>query len=138
MIFSTSSDSAPAIFYCDPLICPGIGSLEDGLSWKYSPHKCCVTGIIQVDDRPSLHKCSYRGINTVKGEKFTPPDDPCYWCVCDENFQNDVYASSEANAKNCHKLDCGSPHFRRNEIKQKCAPVYKEDSCCPIDWICRK
>lgn len=139
---NTNHRSEPAKFNCAYYECPewlGGTPPKRGCTFSYTHGSCCATGELCDSDRPNLHKCKYRGQETVKGEKFYPASDPCYVCTCDENFVDDVSVSSSANAKNCRKFSCGAQLGDRERIKQNCAPVYfGTNQCCPIDWICRK
>lgn len=84
-------------------------------------------------DRPTLHKCLYRGAEYVKGEKFYPRDNPCFQCTCDENFRD-----HQVHQPNCRKYACHYETIYKDKILDNCAPVYGETECCAIDWICRK
>jgi len=133
-------ESAPAEFVCTHIDCPeylGGYPLKPGCTRTYSPHVCCTTGEYCDKDRATLHKCHYRGLTVYKGEKFYPETDPCYSCVCDENFQDDTFVWLAANSRNCHQIECGSTLHDMDKILAKCAPVFfGKNTCCPYDWLC--
>lgn len=44
-------------------------------------------------------------------------------CICQENGELE-----------CHNVQCGLGRDRK--LLDGCVPVFKEDICCPYDWIC--
>lgn len=128
---------------CTHIDCPeylGAGArLERGCKFSYKPLACCASQNEQIcpENHSTLHKCSYRGIEVVKGEKFTPLDDPCYSCTCDENFKDHMYPRDQG--KNCQKATCGFETAYKDKLLEGCVRVHLGESrCCGHDWICRK
>lgn len=88
-------------------------------------------------EKEALHKCHYRGKTYYKTQRFSHPDEPCYSCICDENFDGET--KLQYNTKNCKLIDCKVEIYNLHNFKSGCAPVYFSDSpCCPINWRCRK
>jgi len=130
-----------AKWQCTHIDCPeflgGGPRLQPGCKFSYKPDQCCASQNEQIceSNRDTLHKCTHRGDEFVKGEKFTPRDEKCYTCACDESFKDDTTVLS--NSKNCRKYSCGYETLYKDRVLEKCAPVYiGDEQCCPIDWIC--
>lgn len=83
-----------------------------------------------------LPTCYYDDKVYHLGEKFEPIAHPCYECMCTETFDN---ATAIGDNANCAKLDCGIEVREMKNIRNGCVPVYYgRESCCPIEYRCRK
>lgn len=103
---------------------------------QYSLGKCnSVSEVCGEENIKKLGKCFWRGKQFYEGERFSPESDPCYACICNEDFDNSTYI--EDNTKSCAKINCGLELLSLDKVKRGCAPIYYgEKSCCPIDWKC--
>lgn len=103
---------------------------------QYSHDKCCSEKQVCDAEKEALHKCTYRGKTYYKNQQFWHSDEPCYSCICDENFNGDT--KLQYNPKNCRKTNCNIELHNLRDLKAGCVPVYSEKSCCPLSWRCRK
>lgn len=64
-----------------------------------------------------------------------PESHSCHTCVCQAGFDNKTIVGNP----HCTKVDCNVEFNYGDRIARGCIPVYYKDStCCPISWRCRK
>lgn len=75
------------------------------------------------------------GQTFTEGEKMYPAQNPCYECLCQNEFDNTTIVQNE----NCQKISCGLS-LDKSHIQRGCLPIYESKSiaCCPIGWKCRE
>lgn len=56
-------------------------------------------------------------------------DHPCQKCICSGNFVDPF-------GPGCSKIGCGLDFRYTTRYEQGCVPIYFEDGCCPVDWLC--
>lgn len=79
--------------------------------------------------------CFVNGNQYVKGQVMYPDSHSCYTCICDSGFDNQTIVDS----RHCKKVDCNVEFHYSDNIARGCIPIYYKDaSCCPIGWRCRK
>lgn len=97
---------------------------------KYVDGKCCPETICK-EDNSTFGTCLFEGNAYRFGEYFTPIDDPCYNCVCDERWNS----TKDPLETQCRRIECTFDNDRPEH--KGCAPVYSDKSCCPIYYHCR-
>lgn len=91
-----------------------------------------ITTIVSDLDKQTV--CQFEGNKHFLGEEFFP-NNSCSRCVCDEQFDGNI------NGPSCRKLVCNSQITFGQQIKDYCAPFYKNtltEKCCPDEMICCK
>ncbi|KAL7018589.1 hypothetical protein ACKWTF_010821 [Chironomus riparius] len=63
-----------------------------------------------------------------------PANNNCFKCLCTNDFQNKPVEQN----KDCVRNECNLELLAKDNIRNKCAPVYHPDSCCPNNWACPK
>lgn len=103
---------------------------------QYTLDSCCaVKTICGQDEVKKLHTCWNEGRDYHGGNLIYPKSEPCYKCLCDENFDNST--AIEKN-KNCKPVDCGIEIHAILNYQEGCAGVYFNDNyCCPVEFRCR-
>ncbi len=77
------------------------------------------------EELAALPKCTFQNVSISAGQKLYNPkrNNPCEVCICQESGNIE-----------CHDVQCGLG--KRVELLRGCSPVFKEDVCCPYNWIC--
>jgi len=131
-----------ATFHCDGINCSGPGSnapYARGCLPQYKQDKCCEDNFLCGEEKNNVYKCDYRDKQYYKGQKFIHDSNPCYECICDENFTNSSAPTwFYTNKQNCKPINCNVWFWSADKVKQGCSPVYSADACCPVDWVCPK
>lgn len=84
------------------------------------------------DEVKNLSTCEFEGKKYKEGERMYPVNDQCYKCLCTKDFENKPAPQN----KNCEKISCNIEMLDSQYVKDNCAPVYHNNSCCPYDWRC--
>ena len=63
-----------------------------------------------------------------------PANNKCHKCLCTNDFENKPVEQN----KDCERTECNLEILATDSIRNKCAPVYHPDSCCPYNWACPK
>ena len=116
---------------CTQADCPGdvFEELKDNCYRKYSKNQCCPEVICGEELKNIV--CEMDGTEYRYGDQFSSINDPCLTCVCDE-FWN---VNKTIPEQNCNKIHCV---FDTKKYHQDCVPIYSSNSCCPVDYHCRK
>lgn len=87
------------------------------------------------EEKETLATCWMDGQTFTEGEKMYPAQNPCYECLCQNEFDNTTIVQNE----NCQKINCGIS-LDKSHIQRGCLPIYESKSiaCCPIGWKCRE
>jgi len=89
---------------------------------------CCAADFKCDAEQDSLGSCNVDGRSYKFGEKMYPKKNPCLVCLCQEGWDGTL------DAPYCKEADCEL--YRSTQLAAGCQPIYREDVCCPIDWIC--
>lgn len=96
---------------------------------------CCSTGKLCNDDFKNTDKCFFEGKEYFVGQKMYPKNLKCHSCLCVSGFDNSTIVGNP----NCKEVQCGFYLHYSDRLYKGCIPVYYGDNtCCPIDWRCRK
>lgn len=116
-------------FNCAVYDCPHERPPSKECLLKHDHEKCCSTDYTcpPFDKTPT---CIVNNNTYYEGQYFSSPD-PCVECICQKGFKGKYVEPF------CKKVNCGTG-FRGFHIQNKCAPVFYEELCCPIEWECRK
>ncbi|KAI2811502.1 hypothetical protein RDWZM_003714 [Blomia tropicalis] len=107
--------------------------LEPNCYRKYQDGECCPTIECRTNETNVL-KCEFEGETFQMGDLFSPRDDPCYNCQCDEKWNN-TQASQDWNPlEQCKRIECHLDYDRPEN--RGCVPVYSERACCPLYFHC--
>lgn len=97
---------------------------------------CCPETVCGEEAISNLTVCYADGEKHYKGERWTPKEDKCIECTCDEHFDN---STSIYKSKNCKVEECFQDFWHLNEYRKGCGPVYYgKDRCCASETKCRK
>ena len=84
---------------------------------------CCPTKKCDAE-LAALPTCEFKGRTYVQGQKVSDNrDNPCEECICQSNGQME-----------CQDAKCGLN--RHSEMLKGCVPIFRDDVCCPVDWMC--
>ena len=105
--------------------------IEPNCYRKYIDGKCCPE-IVCSPPNQTLATCDFEGNLYHFGDNFSPENDPCYNCICDQRW-NQTKSPLESV---CTRTEC---HFDFERPENKgCVPVYSDKSCCAMYFHCRK
>ncbi|XP_042890911.1 kielin/chordin-like protein [Penaeus japonicus] len=128
--------STPAQINCANIECPSLfRPPRPGCRLLYSPDQCCSTDEECQDPTtpPDLQTravgCSWGNKTYQIGDKMYFNDLPCQSCVCTSEF-------TSPTGPGCSKIDCGFEFRYTSRIAEGCVPIFFEEKCCPIDWMC--
>lgn len=97
---------------------------------------CCPKKFCGEAEIAKLTVCYADGKAYYGGEKWTPKEDKCIECKCDESFDN---STSIYKNKNCKPEDCFQDFWNLKRFAENCAAVYYgDDRCCSTQAKCRK
>ena len=102
---------------------------DDCVEIRDTPSQCCPGFKCGADKPQRLAQCTFEGRNYTEGQVMTSAFDPCYSCVCKDNFNE---------GEHCEQSRCTFKHDMAKMVKG-CVPVYNEPrrSCCDVKtWIC--
>ncbi|OTF83421.1 hypothetical protein BLA29_002763 [Euroglyphus maynei] len=77
-----------------------------------------------------LRKCRYQNRTYRYGEQIELIENRCKRCVCNEHWNE---YDPESSPESCVDQTCP---INRDYRRQNCLPIYQQDRCCPIDYIC--
>uniref|UniRef100_A0A1B6E6B8 VWFC domain-containing protein n=1 Tax=Clastoptera arizonana TaxID=38151 RepID=A0A1B6E6B8_9HEMI len=121
-------------FTCISSECPELfeGPPAEGCIRQYSSlNECCSSKTYCPEEKAAVTKCTYKGEEYIEGQKIYPEDEPCKECICSAGFNGTL------SEPWCKTISCGYDLHYGARIAEGCVPVlYKEKSCCPIDWKC--
>ncbi|CAO1410511.1 unnamed protein product [Diamesa hyperborea] len=89
--------------------------------------------VVENEEKETLATCWMDGQTFTEGEKMYPAQNPCYECLCQNEFDNTTIVQNE----HCQKINCGIS-LDKSYIQRGCLPIYESKSiaCCPIGWKC--
>lgn len=93
-----------------------------------SVHSCCADEFKCDDEVDELGECEVDGKIYKHGEKMYPHKDPCLVCLCQAGWDGSL------SSPQCSHADCGLS--QSPELLKGCQPIYRDDVCCPVDWVC--
>ncbi|CAO1392624.1 unnamed protein product [Diamesa tonsa] len=133
--FCSRYRNEPAKFSCANNEC-GISNIRiPGCTNVYGDlNECCSTSTIcENEEKETLATCWMDGQTFTEGEKMYPAQNPCYECLCQNEFDNTTIVQNE----HCQKINCGIS-LDKSYIQRGCLPIYESKSiaCCPIGWKC--
>lgn len=101
---------------------------------QFTLDSCCSNGKVCGEERNNLARCYVDGREYHENQKIYPNDFPCHKCLCAKNFNNETVLDNPQ----CKEIKCGY-NLKTENLKQGCVPIfYGENSCCAINWRCRK
>ncbi|XP_071535853.1 uncharacterized protein [Panulirus ornatus] len=126
----------PAEIVCANVECPSLfRPLGPGCRPLYRPGECCSydTHCDDPENPPELEShivsCIWNNKTYLEGDQMFFDDYPCQKCICGPSFV-------DPNGPGCSKVSCGLDFRYSSRYFQGCTPIYFEDKCCPIDWLC--
>ncbi|XP_037802320.1 kielin/chordin-like protein isoform X2 [Penaeus monodon] len=130
------ASSSPAQINCANIECPSLfRPPRPGCRRLYSPDQCCSVDEECQDSAapPGLETraagCSWGNKTYQIGDKMYFDDFPCQSCVCTPEF-------TSPTGPGCSKVDCGFEFRYTSRLADGCVPIFFEEKCCPIDWMC--
>ncbi|KAF5308088.1 hypothetical protein FQR65_LT00630 [Abscondita terminalis] len=120
-------------FICSHLRCPEIGQVtlpNRDCHHIYTLNECCNRGY-RCPPFDKVPTCEVDGQKYFAGQKFYPKDTNLH-CVCQQNFEGKFVAPF------CRNIECGIQLKYVQELKNRCAPLYKDKILpnCPSSWFC--
>nr|XP_027222420.1 kielin/chordin-like protein isoform X3 [Penaeus vannamei] len=129
------AETAPQI-HCANIECPSLfRPPRPGCRLLFSPDQCCSTDEECRDPAapPDLETravgCSWGNKTYQIGDKMYFDDFQCQSCVCTPEF-------TSPTGPGCSKIDCGFEFRYTSRLADGCVPIFFEDKCCSIDWLC--
>ncbi|XP_069188444.1 uncharacterized protein [Procambarus clarkii] len=126
----------PVEIHCAEIECPEFFMPpKPGCRPLYKPGECCSSESDCVDpDTPHLLEsrsatCVWNNRTYLEGDRMYFEDYPCHQCICSPAF-------TDPNGPLCFKVNCGLDFRYTSKYTEGCVPIYFEDKCCPIDWLC--
>ncbi|XP_042235106.1 kielin/chordin-like protein isoform X4 [Homarus americanus] len=122
-----------ATIVCADIDCPG--HLQAGCRPLYRPGDCCPYDYecVDPDTPPQLDSrsltCIWNNKTYLEGDQMFFDDLPCQECVCSPDF-------TDPHGLGCSRITCGLEFGNAYEYSQGCVPIYFEERCCSIDWLC--
>ncbi|KAF2887841.1 hypothetical protein ILUMI_18332, partial [Ignelater luminosus] len=116
-------------FTCAVVDCPEwLQQSKPGCYFKHELDKCCTVGEVCGQSNVT---CKVDGKTYRVGEQFSPSNNKCTRCICQNEF------AGKYEAPFCKKRSCLEEIDRQKEINNFCAPTYTSNNdCCPFSWIC--
>ncbi|KAF2890395.1 hypothetical protein ILUMI_15778, partial [Ignelater luminosus] len=116
-------------FTCAVVDCPEwLQQSKPGCYFKHELDKCCTVGEVCGQSNVT---CKVDGKTYRVGEQFSPSNNKCTRCICQNEF------AGKYEAPFCKKRSCIEEIDRQKEINNFCAPTYTSNNdCCPFSWIC--
>ncbi|XP_069957540.1 kielin/chordin-like protein isoform X2 [Cherax quadricarinatus] len=126
----------PAEIHCADIECPEFFRPPvPGCRPVYKPGECCSSESDCVDpDTPPLLEsrsvtCVWNNKTYLAGDKMYFDDFPCQKCICSPAF-------TRPDGPLCTKENCGFDFRYTSKFAEGCVPIYFEEKCCPVDWLC--
>ncbi len=76
--------------------------------------------------------CRFEGEVYQDGARMGSKHDPCLLCHCQASRWNETDPGDDL----CYRRDCLSQGRDQIKLMEGCSPVYRDDVCCPVDWVC--
>jgi len=129
--FCSETEDGTANIVCASVDC----AFNPDFNWdtcrpKYdSLSQCCMPDFTCGDELKKLATCTLDGETFYEGQKMYPKEDPCSECLCQSGWDGDIHG------KFCKKSNCDL-QLSIDKLVKGCQPVYQENICCPVDWVC--
>ena len=90
---------------------------------------CCFTNFTCGEALQEKPTCELEGKTYYSGEKMYPESDPCAVCHCRPGWDGRV------GGEFCQEVKC-TFLGQEEKVMKGCQPVYRDNVCCPTEWIC--
>lgn len=120
----------PAVIECADVECPSLfNPLEPNCRYTYKLGQCCEDDKLCGTPTVRGATCTHKDKVYKEGDQMFFDEHPCRKCVCGSGYTGPF-------GPGCETFTCGMDFRYTRQLARGCVPIYFEEGCCPISWLC--